>query len=80
MRCSVNIPNFGDFADARAVVRVATAAGAAGWDALFVWDHVVHDKQRRQGQPFGDPWMLLTAAALATSRIRLGRQRTVEGG
>lgn len=72
MRYSINIPNFGDFADVRAVAKVATAAETAGWDALFVWDHVVHDKQRRRGQPFGDPWMLLTAAALATSRLRLG--------
>ena len=72
MRYSINIPNFGDFADARTVARVATAAEAAGWDALFVWDHVVHDKQARQDQPFGDPWMLLTAAALATTRLRLG--------
>ncbi|MFJ4918521.1 LLM class flavin-dependent oxidoreductase [Streptomyces sp. NPDC088725] len=72
MRFSINIPNFGDFADARAVATVAVAAEQAGWDGLFVWDHVVHDKRRRRGQPFGDPWMLLTAAALATSRIRLG--------
>jgi alkanesulfonate monooxygenase SsuD/methylene tetrahydromethanopterin reductase-like flavin-dependent oxidoreductase (luciferase family) len=72
MRCSINVPNFGDFADARAVATVAAAAEQAGWDGLFVWDHVLHDKRRRQGQPFGDPWMLLTAAALATSRIRLG--------
>ncbi|MDT4941495.1 MAG: hypothetical protein QOJ34_1584 [Pseudonocardiales bacterium] len=72
MQFSINIPNFGDFADARTVATVASAAEAAGWDALFVWDHVVHDKLRRQGQPFGDPWMLLTAAALVTSRIRLG--------
>jgi alkanesulfonate monooxygenase SsuD/methylene tetrahydromethanopterin reductase-like flavin-dependent oxidoreductase (luciferase family) len=72
MRCSINLPNFGDFADARVVARVAAAAEAAGWDALFVWDHVVHDKQRRHGHPFGDPWMLLTAAALATSTLRLG--------
>jgi alkanesulfonate monooxygenase SsuD/methylene tetrahydromethanopterin reductase-like flavin-dependent oxidoreductase (luciferase family) len=70
MRFSINIPNFGDFADARAVATVAAAAERAGWDALFVWDHVVHDKSRRR--TFGDPWMLLTAAALATSRIRLG--------
>ena len=72
MRFSINIPNFGDFADARTVQRVATAAEQAGWDGLFVWDHVVHDKRKRQGQPFGDPWMLLTAAALATSKIKLG--------
>ena len=72
VRFSVNVPNFGDFADARTVAQVAAAAEAAGWDALFVWDHVVHDKQLRAGLPFGDPWMLLTAAALATSRLRLG--------
>jgi alkanesulfonate monooxygenase SsuD/methylene tetrahydromethanopterin reductase-like flavin-dependent oxidoreductase (luciferase family) len=72
MRFSINIPNFGDFADARTVARVATVAEQAGWDGLFVWDHVVHSKAQRRGQPFGDPWMLLTAAALATSRITLG--------
>jgi alkanesulfonate monooxygenase SsuD/methylene tetrahydromethanopterin reductase-like flavin-dependent oxidoreductase (luciferase family) len=72
MRFSVNIPNFGDFADARAVAAVAETAEQAGWDGLFVWDHVVHDKRQRRGQPFGDPWMLLAAAALATSDLRLG--------
>ncbi len=72
VRFSINIPNFGDFADARTVAKAAVAAEQAGWDGLFVWDHVVHDKQRRRGQAFGDPWMLLTAAALATSRIKLG--------
>jgi len=70
MRFSVNIPNFGDFADAETVAKVAAAAEAAGWDGLFVWDHVVHDKRR--GRSFGDPWMLLTAAALATAHIKLG--------
>jgi alkanesulfonate monooxygenase SsuD/methylene tetrahydromethanopterin reductase-like flavin-dependent oxidoreductase (luciferase family) len=72
MRFSINIPNFGDFADARNVAKVAVAAEQAGWDGVLVWDHVVHDKQQHRGQEFGDPWMLLTAAALATSRVRLG--------
>ncbi|RJO73372.1 LLM class flavin-dependent oxidoreductase [Nocardia panacis] len=72
MRYSCNIPNFGDFADPAVVARVAAAAEKAGWDALFVWDHLVHDKRARKGQPFGDPWILLTAAALATTRLRLG--------
>jgi alkanesulfonate monooxygenase SsuD/methylene tetrahydromethanopterin reductase-like flavin-dependent oxidoreductase (luciferase family) len=70
MRFSINIPNFGDFADATVVARVAAEAEAAGWDGLFVWDHVVHHKNN--GRSFGDPWMLLTAAALATERIKLG--------
>ncbi|GAA4239305.1 LLM class flavin-dependent oxidoreductase [Actinomadura meridiana] len=70
VRFSINIPNFGDFADVRTVARIASAAEDAGWDALFVWDHVVHDKIERK--IFGDPWMLLTGAALATTRIKLG--------
>jgi alkanesulfonate monooxygenase SsuD/methylene tetrahydromethanopterin reductase-like flavin-dependent oxidoreductase (luciferase family) len=70
LRFSINIPNFGDFADAETVAKVASATEAAGWDALFVWDHVVHNKRSRRS--FGDPWMLLTAAALATTRIKLG--------
>jgi alkanesulfonate monooxygenase SsuD/methylene tetrahydromethanopterin reductase-like flavin-dependent oxidoreductase (luciferase family) len=69
VRYSINIPNFGDFADARAVASVAVAAEQAGWDALFIWDHLTHDRRR---SPFGDPWMLLTAAALSTTRIKLG--------
>jgi alkanesulfonate monooxygenase SsuD/methylene tetrahydromethanopterin reductase-like flavin-dependent oxidoreductase (luciferase family) len=70
MRCSINIPNFGDFADADSVATVASAVEAAGWDGLFLWDHLVHEKRLRRS--FGDPWMLLTAAALATTRIKLG--------
>jgi hypothetical protein len=76
MRFSINIPNFGDFADGAAVATTAWRAEQAGWDALFLWDHVVHNKDQRRGQPFGDPWMLLTAAALSTTRLRLGTMVT----
>ncbi|WP_431037608.1 LLM class flavin-dependent oxidoreductase [Streptomyces sp. P6-2-1] len=31
-----------------------------------------HDGERGRGVPFGDPWMLRTAAALATARLRPG--------
>jgi alkanesulfonate monooxygenase SsuD/methylene tetrahydromethanopterin reductase-like flavin-dependent oxidoreductase (luciferase family) len=66
---SINIPNFGDFADPRRVAQLASIVEEAGWDGLFVWDHVHH---RGHPRPYGDPWMLLTAAAMSTSRIRLG--------
>jgi probable F420-dependent oxidoreductase len=49
---------------------VARRAEAAGWDGLLVWDHVVGEKEARW--EIADPWILLTAAALATRRIRLG--------
>ena len=70
MRYSVNVPNFGEFAAPEVFAEVARRAEAAGWDALLVWDHVVEQKNRRR--ELADPWILLTAAALATRRIRLG--------
>jgi alkanesulfonate monooxygenase SsuD/methylene tetrahydromethanopterin reductase-like flavin-dependent oxidoreductase (luciferase family) len=71
MRFAVDVPNFGDFADPRVVADLARRAEAAGWDGLFVWDHVVHRKELRR--TIADPWVLLTAAALATRRIRRRR-------
>jgi len=52
------------------VATVAAAAEESGWDGLFVWDHVHY--RAYSGRPFGDAWMLLTAATLATSRSRVG--------
>ena len=70
VRYSVNVPNFGEFAAAEVFAEVARRAEEAGWDALLVWDHVVEQKDLRR--EIADPWILLTAAALATRRIRLG--------
>jgi alkanesulfonate monooxygenase SsuD/methylene tetrahydromethanopterin reductase-like flavin-dependent oxidoreductase (luciferase family) len=74
MRFSVSIPNFGEFADPEAVAVLAQAVEHAGWDALFVWDHVVHEK--RLVREIADPWILLTTAAMVTSRIKLGTMIT----
>ncbi len=70
MRFAVDVPNFGDFADPRLFADLARRTEEAGWDGLFVWDHVTHSKEARR--QIADPWVLLTAAALATQRIRLG--------
>jgi alkanesulfonate monooxygenase SsuD/methylene tetrahydromethanopterin reductase-like flavin-dependent oxidoreductase (luciferase family) len=70
MRFAVDVPNFGDFADPRVVADLARRAEDAGWDGLFVWDHVTHRKELKR--KIADPWILLTAAALATERLRLG--------
>ena len=74
MRFAVDVPNCGDFADPRVVADLARRAEQAGWDGLFVWDHVTHRKVLRRA--IADPWVLLTAAALATERIRLGTMIT----
>ncbi len=70
MRFAIDVPNFGDFADPVIVADLARRAEDAGWDGLFVWDHVTHRKELRRH--IADPWVLLTAAALATRKIRLG--------
>jgi len=68
MKYAIDIPNFGEFADPRVTADLAREAEEAGWDAVWVWDHVWRD----EGVPYGDPWILLAAIALATTRIRLG--------
>jgi alkanesulfonate monooxygenase SsuD/methylene tetrahydromethanopterin reductase-like flavin-dependent oxidoreductase (luciferase family) len=68
MRFAIDIPNFGEFADPRVTAEVARDAEAAGWDGVWVWDHVLRDR----GVPYADPWILLAAIALATSRVRIG--------
>jgi hypothetical protein len=50
------------FGDARSVADRAVAAEAAGWDAIFDWEAIWGD----------DAWVALTAAAMVTSRIRIG--------
>ena len=70
MQYSVDVPNSGEFAAPEVFAEVARRAEEAGWDALLVWDHVVGEKGLRW--EIADPWILLTAAALTISRIRLG--------
>ena len=71
MRFAVDVPNFGDFADPRVVADLARRAE----DARLRWpvrlDHVTHREDLRR--TIADPWALLTAAALATQRIRWAR-------
>lgn len=69
MRRGLHVPNFGPYGSARAVASLAAAAERAGWDGVFLWDHVV----RREGDlEVVDPWIALAAAAVATERVRLG--------
>lgn len=68
VRFAVNVPNFGDYADARLIRSLAADAEASGWDGFFVWDHIV----AWDANPVGDVWVHLAAAATATERIRLG--------
>jgi alkanesulfonate monooxygenase SsuD/methylene tetrahydromethanopterin reductase-like flavin-dependent oxidoreductase (luciferase family) len=70
VRHAVYLPPHGVFADPRRVVEVAVAAEVAGWDGVFLWDHLLRPK----GKPpeVADAYMCLAAIAMATSSIRLG--------
>jgi alkanesulfonate monooxygenase SsuD/methylene tetrahydromethanopterin reductase-like flavin-dependent oxidoreductase (luciferase family) len=59
---------FGPLADAEALAGIAARAEDAGWDGLFVWDHVMTEV----GVDVADPWISLAAIAVATERLRLG--------
>jgi alkanesulfonate monooxygenase SsuD/methylene tetrahydromethanopterin reductase-like flavin-dependent oxidoreductase (luciferase family) len=62
-------PLFDELADPALVARLSVAAEDAGWQGVFVWDHV---RWREPIIDVADPWITLTAIAAATERIRLG--------
>jgi alkanesulfonate monooxygenase SsuD/methylene tetrahydromethanopterin reductase-like flavin-dependent oxidoreductase (luciferase family) len=62
MRYGFILPNGG----AREAAELAEVAESAGWDGFFVWEPTWGN----------DAWVMLTAAAMRTSRIRLGTMLT----
>ena len=72
MRHGLYVAPFRELADVRALAAVAAEAEAGGWDGFFVWDHVM----TFDGLDIADPWIALTAVALATERLRLGAMVT----
>lgn len=69
MNCAIGLPNVGEYGDPRLLVTLAEEAEAAGWAGVFVWDHVAY---RERGWPVADPYVVVTAIAAATSRVRVG--------
>ena len=68
VRFGLSVATLGDFGDPRFVIRLAQQAEAAGWEALFVWDHLAYV----WGVPAGDPWVILSAVAASTRRLLIG--------
>jgi alkanesulfonate monooxygenase SsuD/methylene tetrahydromethanopterin reductase-like flavin-dependent oxidoreductase (luciferase family) len=67
VRYAVNIPPFTDPAK---VVELARDAERAGWDGVFLWDHLQWSTELRPD--VHDPWVLLGAIAQVTERVRIG--------
>lgn len=68
MRSALFIPPFDELADPLLLATLAAEAEEAGWDGVFLWDHI------RWGTSVAvaDPWIALAAIAVATERIRIG--------
>lgn len=64
------LPPFGPLCDPRLLADLAAEAEQSGWDGVFLWDHVL--RRREEVVDISDPWICLSAIAMATSRIRLG--------
>jgi len=86
MEIGVRLPQVGPFAKPEVIARFARAAEEAGFDGLWVFDHVVIRKEQGSRYPYSadgrlgfnptldflEPLTLLAWAAGVTSRIRLG--------
>jgi alkanesulfonate monooxygenase SsuD/methylene tetrahydromethanopterin reductase-like flavin-dependent oxidoreductase (luciferase family) len=62
--------------DYRALAELAHDAEEAGWDGIFIPDCIQIDPELDPDAPGFDPWVLLTAMAMRTERIRLGTMLT----
>lgn len=54
--------------EAHQIIEMAQEAEQAGWDGIFYWDGICIEG----AGPMFDPWALLAAIAVRTSRVRIG--------
>ena len=59
---------FAEYADPKRLVALAVMAEEAGWDGVFLWDHVLEGT----GLSVADSFVMTSAIAQATERVRLG--------
>ena len=77
VRHALYLPPFGELANPQVMVDIAVAAEDVGWDAIFLWDHILRPGDSPMA--IADTWILLAAIASATSQIRLGPMVTPLG-
>ena len=59
---------FAEYSEPRRLVALARSAEDAGWDGVFLWDHVLSGS----GIAVADSFVMASAIAQATERVRLG--------
>ena len=68
MRWGLSISLSEELADPKVVADVAVIAEEAGWDGVFVWDHLWNETLA----PFADPFVTVATIAIATERVKVG--------
>jgi hypothetical protein len=71
MKYGIHFHNYAEYADARLLADVAGEAEAAGWDGVFVADHLTV-RGAAGPSPVASPWIALTAIAMATNKVWIG--------
>jgi alkanesulfonate monooxygenase SsuD/methylene tetrahydromethanopterin reductase-like flavin-dependent oxidoreductase (luciferase family) len=69
MKFGLTLPIVDELADPGLLAQLAVEAETAGWDGVFVWDHVYY---REPVKAVTDPWIALAAIAVNTSSVVLG--------
>jgi alkanesulfonate monooxygenase SsuD/methylene tetrahydromethanopterin reductase-like flavin-dependent oxidoreductase (luciferase family) len=75
MKLGFSIPNNQGVEQVTDLVELAKNAEDAGYNSVWVSEHLFHSTyvaSRLGDRPYHDPLTVLTAAACATSRVRLG--------
>jgi alkanesulfonate monooxygenase SsuD/methylene tetrahydromethanopterin reductase-like flavin-dependent oxidoreductase (luciferase family) len=72
VRFGIFLPPFREFAEPGRVIELTVAAEQAGWDGVFLWDHMLAGP----GVPIADPWITMAGIAVATKTLRLGAMVT----
>jgi alkanesulfonate monooxygenase SsuD/methylene tetrahydromethanopterin reductase-like flavin-dependent oxidoreductase (luciferase family) len=69
MKRGLFLAPFDELVEPRVLADLGASAEAAGWDGVYLWDHIAY---RPPVRAISDPWVALSAIACATSRLRLG--------
>lgn len=70
MKYGLVLHNFGTFSDVQLLSDVASQAEDVGWDGVFITDTI--QMRGFEGSAVADPWIAMTATALATDRVNIG--------
>ena len=69
MKRGIFVAPFDELYEPRLLAELAAEAEERGWDGVFLWDHIRYSAPVRA---VADPWIALSAIAMATSRVRIG--------